>query len=61
MTRICHEDSSENLADAAKDVIFNCTAYEKVLNLGQRALLKFIQTGDAESELTRRLDDMVEK
>ena len=61
VTRICHEDASVNLADAAKDIIFNCTAYEKVVNFEQRALLKFVQTGIAESDLTRRLDDMVEK
>ncbi len=50
-----------NLADAAKDIIFNCTAYEKVVNFDQRALLKFIQTGIAESDLTGRLNYMVEK
>ena len=61
VTRVCHEDASVNLADAAKDIIFNCTAYEKVVNFDQRALLKFIQTGIAESDLTRRLNDMVEK
>ena len=49
------------MADAAKDIIFNCTAYEKVVNFDQRALLKFIQTGIAESDLTGRLNDMVEK
>ena len=61
VTRICHEDASVNLADAAKDIIFNCTAYEKVVNFEQRALLKFIQEGITETDLTRRLDDMVEK
>ena len=61
VTRICHEDSTVNLADAAKDIIFNCTAYEKVVNFDQRALLKFIQTGIAESDLTGRLNYMVEK
>ena len=50
-----------NLADSAKDIIFNCTAYEKVVNFEQKALLKFIQTGIAESDLTRRLYYMVEK
>jgi predicted transposase/invertase (TIGR01784 family) len=61
VTRICHEDASVNLADAAKDIIFNCTAYEKVVNFEQRALLKFIQTGKPESDLTWRLDAMVRK
>ncbi len=49
------------LADAAELVIFNCTAYERVVNLELVALLKFIQTGVAESDLTRRLDAMVRK
>ena len=61
VTRICHEDSSIELADAEELVIFNCTAYEKVVNLELVALLKFIQTGKPESDLTWRLDAMVRK
>ena len=52
---------SENLDDAALLKAFNCTAYEKVENEGLRAFLKFIQTDEAESDFTRRLDDMVER
>ncbi len=50
-----------NLNDAAMLKIFNCTAYSKVRNAGLRAFLKFIQTDEAESNFTRRLDAMVER
>ncbi len=59
--RICEEDTGVNLDDAALLKVFNCTAYEKVENEGLRAFLKFIQTDEAESDFTRRLDDMVER
>ncbi len=45
--------------DAATVHIFNCTAYNKVKNENLRSFLKFVQTNKAESDFTRRLDDMV--
>ena len=48
-----------NVNDAATVHIFNCTAYNKVKNENLRSFLKFVQTNKAESDFTRRLDDMV--
>ena len=57
---MCKEDSSVFVDDAAIVQIFNCTAYDKIENKSLRAFLKFVQTNTAESDFTRRLDDMVE-
>lgn len=59
--RICEEDSDAKIDDAALLKVFNCTAYEKLENGSLRAFLKFIQTDKAESDFTRRLDEMVER
>ena len=48
-----------NVDDAATVHIFNCTAYNKVKNENLRSFLKFVQTNKAESDFTRRLDNMV--
>ncbi|MBO7485976.1 MAG: hypothetical protein J6T84_07960 [Spirochaetaceae bacterium] len=48
-----------NVNDAATVHIFNCTAYNSVKNENLRSFLKFVQTNKAESDFTRRLDDMV--
>ena len=58
--RMCKEDSSVFVDDAAIVQIFNCTAYDKIENESLKAFLKFVQTNTAESDFTRRLDDMVE-
>ncbi|MBO7486768.1 MAG: Rpn family recombination-promoting nuclease/putative transposase [Spirochaetaceae bacterium] len=58
--RLCEQDSTVNVDDAATVHIFNCTAYNKVKNENLRSFLKFVQTNKAESDFTRRLDNMVE-
>ncbi|MBO4729296.1 MAG: Rpn family recombination-promoting nuclease/putative transposase, partial [Spirochaetaceae bacterium] len=58
--RTCKEDSSVFVDDAATVHIFNCTAFDKIENKSLRAFIKFVQTNTAESDFTRRLDDMVE-
>ncbi|MBR4823448.1 MAG: Rpn family recombination-promoting nuclease/putative transposase [Spirochaetaceae bacterium] len=58
--RSCMEDSSVFLDDAATVQIFNCTAYDKIENRNLKAFIKFVQTNTAESDFTRRIDDMVE-
>ena len=58
--RTCKQDVSIFVDDAATVQIFNCTAYEKIENKSLQAFLKFVQTGTAESDFTRRLNDMVE-
>ena len=57
--RLCEQDTSINVNDAATVQIFNCTAYNSVKNENLRSFLKFVQTNKAESDFTRRLDDMV--
>ena len=57
--RLCEQDATVNVNDAATVHIFNCTAYKKVKNENLRSFLKFVQTNKAESDFTRRLDDMV--
>ena len=57
--RLCEQDATVNVNDAATVQIFNCTAYNKVKNENLRSFLKFVQTNKAESDFTRRLDDMV--
>ena len=58
--RMCAENTGIDIEDAATAYIFNCTAYSKTSNADLGAFLKFVQTGTAESELTRRINDMVE-
>ncbi|MBR6216579.1 MAG: Rpn family recombination-promoting nuclease/putative transposase, partial [Spirochaetaceae bacterium] len=58
--RTCKQGASVFVDDAAIVQIFNCTAYDKIKNKSLRAFLKFVQTNTAESDFTRRLDDMVE-
>ena len=60
IARTCREDRSVELDDAAEVHIFNCTAYKDVENPSLRAFLKFVQNNKAESDLTRRIDRMVE-
>ena len=58
--RLCEQDSTVNVDDAATVHIFNCTAYNKVKNENLRSFLKFVQTNKAESDFTRRVAGMVE-
>ncbi|MBO7454703.1 MAG: Rpn family recombination-promoting nuclease/putative transposase [Alphaproteobacteria bacterium] len=58
--RLCEQDTSINVNDAATVQIFNCTSYNKMKNENLRSFLKFVQTNKAESDFTRRLDNMVE-
>ncbi len=58
--RTCKQDASVFVDDAAIVQIFNCTAYDKIENESLRKFLKFVQTNKAESDFTRRLNDMVE-
>ena len=58
--RTCKQDASVFVDDAAVVQIFNCTAYDKIENESLRKFLKFVQTNKAESDFTRRLNDMVE-
>ncbi len=41
--------------------MFNCRAYAKVKTPGLRAFLKYVMKNKAESDLTRRIEDMVAK
>lgn len=58
--RTCKEDASVFVDDAAIVQIFNCTAYDKIENESLSKFLKFVQTNKAESDFTRRLNNMVE-
>ncbi|MBO7486565.1 MAG: Rpn family recombination-promoting nuclease/putative transposase [Spirochaetaceae bacterium] len=58
--RLCEQDKSVKVNDAATVQIFNCTAYDKMKNEKLRSFLKFVQTDRAESDFTRRVADMVE-
>ena len=58
--RKCEEDGSVEVGDAATVHVLNCRAYARVKNPKLRAFMKYVQTDEAESELTRRLREMVE-
>ena len=58
--RTCIEDRDVFIDDGAIVKIFNCTAYEKVVNESLQAFLKYVQNNRAESDFTRRIADMVE-
>ena len=58
--RTCLQDSAVKVDDGAVVQVFNCQAFAQVENPSLRAFLKYIQTGTAESDFTRRLNEMVE-
>ena len=41
--------------------VFNCRAYARMKNPEPRVFLKYVQENKAESDLTRRIEDMVVK
>ena len=58
--RTCLQDSAVQVDDGALVHVFNCQAFAQVENPSLRAFLKYVQTGTAESDFTRRLNKMVE-
>lgn len=58
--KACKEDGSVELNDKATLYVFNCKAYESVGNSELQKFLKYVETGHAESDFTRRLQKMVE-
>ena len=57
--RKCEQDETVELKDDAVVHVFNCRAYARVKNPELRAFLKYVQENKAESDLTRRIEDMV--
>ena len=58
--RTCLQDSAVKIDDGALVQVFNCEAFAQIKKPGLRAFLKYVQTGTAESDFTRRLNKMVE-
>ena len=58
--RRCNEDSGVNLGDQTHHVIFNAAAYKVEKNPGIRDFLSFVRNNTAESDLTRRIANMVQ-
>ena len=54
------QDSAVKIDDGALVQVFNCEAFAQIKKPGLRAFLKYVQTGTAESDFTRRLNKMVE-
>ena len=57
--RKCEQDETVELKDDAVVHVFNCRSYARVKNPELRAFLKYVQENKAESDLTRRIEDMV--
>ncbi|MBQ9539611.1 MAG: Rpn family recombination-promoting nuclease/putative transposase, partial [Treponema sp.] len=57
--RMCRQVPGLEVEDGSVTHIFNCRAYAKAENPGLRAFLKYMQKNKAESDLTRRIDDMI--
>ena len=58
--RTCLQDSAVKINDGALVQVFNCQAFAQIKKPGLRAFLKYVQTGTAETDFTRRLNKMVE-
>ena len=57
--RVCTQNADVDIDDGATVQIFNCKAFTKIKDENLRAFLKYVQTSKAESDFTRRVDDMV--
>ncbi|MCR5698835.1 MAG: Rpn family recombination-promoting nuclease/putative transposase [Treponemataceae bacterium] len=60
-SNICHEDTKINLDDKAIKVVYNLGADRGSLSESERELLDFMATGNAESNFTKKIEDMVRK
>ena len=58
--RKCREDESVDLGDKTHHVVFNAEAYKEEKNPGIRAFLSFVRNNTVESDLTRRIANMVQ-
>ncbi|MBQ3800075.1 MAG: Rpn family recombination-promoting nuclease/putative transposase [Treponema sp.] len=58
--RKCREDGSVDLGDKTHHVVFNAEAYKEEKDPGIRAFLSFVRNNTAESDLTRRIANMVQ-
>ena len=59
--RKCEQDETVEVEDGAVVHVFNCRAYARERNPELRAFLKYVMKNKAESDLTRRIEDMVTK
>ena len=54
----CLEDSSLKLGDKSQKVLYNVSAWESDCDGERRSLLRYIDSGDATSAFTRRLEEL---
>lgn len=54
----CLEDSSLKLGDKSRKVLYNVSAWESDCDGERRSLLRYIDSGDATSAFTRRLEEL---
>ena len=59
--RKCEQDEAVEIEDDAVVHVFNCRAYAREKNPELRAFLKYVMKNKAESDLTRRIENMVAK
>ena len=58
--RKCKEKESVELKDETHHLIFNCAAYEEEENPELKEFLSFVKNNKANSDLTRRIENMVQ-
>lgn len=55
---VCLEDSSLKLGDKSQKIFYNVSAWESDSDGERRSLLRYIDSGDATSAFTRRLEEL---
>ena len=55
---VCLEDSSLKLGDKSQKIFYNVSAWESDCDGERRSLLRYIDSGDATSAFTRRLEEL---
>ena len=57
---ICLEDKNTSLQDGTKKVIINSEAFKDTKDKELKEFLKYLKTGKAKSEFTRRIEEMIQ-
>ncbi|UTC66637.1 MULTISPECIES: Rpn family recombination-promoting nuclease/putative transposase [unclassified Treponema] len=58
---ICLEDKNISLQDGTKKIIINAEAFKKTENGELKEFLKYLKTGKAKTEFTRRIETMIQR
>ena len=57
---ICIEDKNISLQDGTKKIIINAEAFKDTEDKNLKEFLKYLKTGKAKSEFTRRIEEMIQ-